>query len=373
MAGGETVSDLQLFMIMFVVMGIVIMGMVAWGRLMMWRAGDIPHPFASPDQPRSPAHNQQACRTAVSPPALLQTRPHAQWWPIVTRQVHHLLLVGESQEGKTTTARALLQARALTDTILVIDPHGKLNDWGVPVVGMGRDWGAIDEALIALEQELSRRYTPDEPLGEPLSIFFDEWPAIAANCPSAKRVLLALAQEGAKARMRLVVLAQQATVEGLGIKGQGDARRNFARLLLGSFALREIPDIAGQSWPAVLDWRGEMQSVDRQYLPRLVEQRTVQPHIWSFAHSNSATAHSAHMNGHSAPFVHSAHEQNEPELPLPRDLNEQRMLVHAITLHAQGKGKQAALIEAFGAKPGGSSGWRRAVALFDAVMIQPNE
>jgi NaMN:DMB phosphoribosyltransferase len=50
--------------------------------------------------------------TPATTPALV---PHAQWWPQVVQQVVHLLIVGESQEGKSTTARALLHARARSE------------------------------------------------------------------------------------------------------------------------------------------------------------------------------------------------------------------------------------------------------------------
>jgi hypothetical protein len=193
--------------------------------------------------------------------------------------VHHLLIVGETQEGKSTTARALLIDRARTDSIVVIDPHAKLNGWGVPTIGDGRDFAAIDAALVALEAEMSRRYTPGEDIGASLTIFIDEYPAIADECRHAKQAFLRLAREGAKVRMRLVVLTQDANVETLGIRGQGAARSNFARLLLSSFAVRECKPLAGQAWPAALDWRGSLIIVDRSQLVRL-SRRQVQARRW---------------------------------------------------------------------------------------------
>lgn len=214
--------------------------------------------------------------TPTAPPSMpsqghtSHVAPHAQWWPAVVNEAHHLLLVGSTQSGKTTTACALLCARAQRDHILVIDPHAKLSPWQCDAVGTGRDWDGIDAALVALETEMSRRYAPSEAIGEPLTIFIDEWPAIAANCRNAKRVFLALAQEGAKVRMRLVVLTQQPTVEALGIPGQGDARNNFSRLLLGSFATK-LAEAAIGRWAAVLDHQGQVQAVDRGRLPGLVQ------------------------------------------------------------------------------------------------------
>jgi hypothetical protein len=114
----------------------------------------------------------------------------------------------------------------------------------------------------------------------PLTIFIDEYPAIAANCPSAKQAFLTLAREGAKARMRLVILTQDANVETLGISGQGAVRRNFTRLLLSSFAVQALPESRGQAWPAVLEHRGSLRVVDRSHLPKLALQRARRARVW---------------------------------------------------------------------------------------------
>jgi hypothetical protein len=174
----------------------------------------------------------------------------------------------------------LLHARAATDDLLVLDPHGKFNPWGVPVVGVGRDWIAIDTAFTALREELSRRYRPGEPVGRPLTIFIDEYPAIAANCPEARATFLSLAREGAKPRMRLVVLTQDANVETLGISGQGEVRKNFTRLLLGSFAVQAMSACAPQRWPAVLEHRGTRTMVDRSALPKIAAHPVAQAPMW---------------------------------------------------------------------------------------------
>jgi hypothetical protein len=230
--------------------------------------------------PHAPRNTSTPTQPATTPdPAAPRTAPHSEWWPVVVGDVHHLLIVGETQEGKSTTARALLIDRARTDSIVVIDPHAKLNGWGVPTIGDGRDFAAVDAALVALEAEMSRRYTPGEDIGAPLTIFIDEYPAIADECRHAKQAFLRLAREGAKVHMRLVVLTQDANVETLGIRGQGAARLNFARLLLSSFAVRECKALAGQAWGACLDWRGNLIIVDRSQLVRL-SRRQVQARRW---------------------------------------------------------------------------------------------
>jgi hypothetical protein len=92
--------------------------------------------------------------------------------------------------------------------------------------------------------------------------------------------LLVLAREGAKARMRLVILTQDANVETLGISGQGAVRCNFTRLLLRSFAVQALPESRGLAWPAMLEHRGSLRAVDRSHLPKLALQRTRRARVW---------------------------------------------------------------------------------------------
>jgi hypothetical protein len=216
---------------------------------------------------------------AMTPPDT-RIRTHEEWWPIVLNKVHHLLVVGTTQEGKSTSVRALVKERARTDLVLVVDPHGKLNRWGVPAVGIGRRWTEIDQTFQALQDELSRRYREGEDIGHPLSIFIDEYPTIASNCSNAKRTFLDLAREGAKVKMRLVILTQSPNVEALGISGEGDARDNFSKLLLSSFAIRVFPDLEGSAWPAALEHRFSNVRVDRSRLLDLAERETPSPNVW---------------------------------------------------------------------------------------------
>lgn len=240
--------------------------------------------YADPDLvPRRsrPAPRQARPHTSAPPaPADARVQPHEEWWPIVLNKVHHLMVVGSTQEGKSTSVRALVKERARTDLVLVIDPHGKLNKWGTPAVGTGRNWAQIDQTFQALQAELSRRYREDEEIGAPLSIFIDEYPTIAANCQHAQRTFLDLAREGAKVRMRLVVLTHSPNVEALGISGQGDARDNFSKLLLSSFALRVFPDLEGTAWPAALEYKASAMRVDRSRLLDLSERETPPPNVW---------------------------------------------------------------------------------------------
>lgn len=224
-----------------------------------------PAPLTTPAQ-KSPATSPLSASPEWATPKP-KVAPLGEWWPAVVG-AHHVLLSGATQSGKSTTARALLASRQVTDAIVVIDPHGKLNHWGdVPVIGIGRDWTGIDAALTRLDAELSRRYADGQEIGQPTTIFIDEWPSIVSECGNARKALTRIAREGAKVGLKLVVLAQETTVRALGIEGEGDVRRNFTRLLLGEAATREIGDAGAH--PAALDTGNGARAVDRSKLPEI--------------------------------------------------------------------------------------------------------
>ncbi|GAB4474484.1 MAG: hypothetical protein OHK0037_35420 [Elainellaceae cyanobacterium] len=153
------------------------------------------------------------------------------WADLARRPNHypHLLLLGKTGAGKTHLAEKLLSL--LPGDRLVISPHVRPNEFpGVPKVGMGRDYGAISEALAELEQEMQQRYeqyAKGIDAGRWLNVVIDEYPAIAAYCKNASGVIQVLAREARKVRIRLVILAQGGEVKTLGIEGQGSLRECF--------------------------------------------------------------------------------------------------------------------------------------------------
>lgn len=271
-------SDAQLFLIMFGVISLIIGCIAVFGKLaerrQTWPVVGYQRQAAAPAQqqrrtpdlaPRQPASPELA-PTALPPirPATLRT-----WWPAVLYHRGHLMIVGETQSGKSTTAFALLSARAQTDLVMVIDPHEKLNPWPLQAANSGRDFAQIDQLFQALDRELTRRYAPGEPAGAPLSIFIDEWPVIAAECPSAPKAFKRLVREGAKAGLRIVLLTQEASTKALGIEGEGPVRENLWRVLLGSFAAG-VPGVSSER-PAALERRGERVAVSVQGLDQVVQ------------------------------------------------------------------------------------------------------
>ena len=196
------------------------------------------------------------------------------WWPHIVGSPITVMIVGESQSGKSTTARALLAERAQTDRIMILDPHEKFNDWGAlqeTVIGRGRDLDAIVAAVADLHIEFERRFKRDEQIADGLTIFIDEVPAIIAAAPEVSDYLAAWLLEGAKARFRVVFLTQEPGVEALGLKGKGRVRLSTRKVLLGAYAAG-VP--GALAWPAAIEVRGATVSIDGSALLAMAARAT---------------------------------------------------------------------------------------------------
>lgn len=134
--------------------------------------------------------------------------PHTDWWPKVLAHHSHIDLIGQNTSGKTTLATAVLTERAKTDKVVILDLHAKFNGWaGLPAIGAGRDINAIAQAFSVLHTEFERRFRVGEAVGEPLTIFIDEYPALALLLPTIVPLVKQWLREAPKAGIRLVMLA----------------------------------------------------------------------------------------------------------------------------------------------------------------------
>jgi hypothetical protein len=202
------------------------------------------------------------------------------WSDLARRPNHypHLLLLGKTGAGKTCLAEKLLNL--LPGDRLVISPHVRPHEFpGAPKVGMGRDYGAISEALAELEQEMQQRYeqyAKGIDAGRWLNVVIDEYPAIAAYCKNASGVIQVLAREARKVRIRLVILAQGGEVKTLGIEGQGSLRECFTFCRGRGFVedhARRLKDEAIARWVASqgFPWMVEDQPADTSTLAAVSE------------------------------------------------------------------------------------------------------
>ncbi|MBA3470779.1 MAG: ATP-binding protein [Herpetosiphonaceae bacterium] len=207
----------------------------------------------------------------------------------------HLMIVGPTNAGKSTMARAVLWGRVEQgDQVLILDPHAAPDEWsGVPAVGTGRDYPAIEQAMLALLTEMTDRYQQraERPgyVAQALTIFIDEWPSIQTHCKAtAATFMAALAQEGRKVAMRLVILTQSNRVESLGIAGKGDIRDNFTTLLLAEKALELCPASGSLDRPAAVNQGGGYVAAYAGFAPSVADRKMSYIVLWQPTASDPA-------------------------------------------------------------------------------------
>jgi hypothetical protein len=196
-------------------------------------------------------------------------------------QEPHLIMLGNTGSGKTVLARALLVEWAVSHRgegeILVLDPKNRPGKWGdAPVVGIDANlsFAPIRAACRAVMAELRQRqlamnqhgYTEDD--FTPLLVLIDEYGYTASEVGNdLSQLFVKAGRIGRELRVKLVVCNQSQRVADLGVEGKGDLRDNYGHILLGEFATQEMPDLAGQRYPAVLRTRGQTKTLDTRLAP----------------------------------------------------------------------------------------------------------
>jgi len=194
----------------------------------------------------------------------------------------HVLVLGETGAGKSTLVKFLVSHAAAAS--IVLDSHAAPDDWqGMTVIGMGRNYRAIGEAVSQLVGFMDSRYqarSQGQKQFEPLLVLVDEFPAAAANLgKSFTDNIMLLVREARKVSIRLIILSQGSEVKTLGIEGQGSIRECFAIVSIGKFAVeraKSLKDpqikqfIESAQYPAMLDdLPCELPNIDRVSLPSL--------------------------------------------------------------------------------------------------------
>ncbi|MBN2149706.1 MAG: hypothetical protein JW726_20130 [Anaerolineales bacterium] len=141
-----------------------------------------------------------------------------------------VVIYGPTGSGKTSAIQNMLRKRS--GKVVVLDAHYAPGEWHPNwiVVGAGRNWGAIGQALTVLVLELENRYqrkARGEVNFEPLHVAVDEMSALTSNIPDAGKQLITLAQEGRKVNIFVVLTPHSTEVRQMGMEGAGDARENF--------------------------------------------------------------------------------------------------------------------------------------------------
>lgn len=185
------------------------------------------------------------------------------WWRKFLKDAVHVMLVGETNAGKSTAGRAIARTRIeMGHKVLIIDIHTKKDTWhGALVIGGKRNFAQVEAVFKHISLELARRYEiwgdayeGDDLSAElyPVTIIMDEVPAVMKACPSAAAVIKDIAREGRKVNMFLILLTQSDRVKTLNIEGEGDVRQNFWYLYLGDKAVEQDKRCRQLKYPAFL-------------------------------------------------------------------------------------------------------------------------
>lgn len=172
----------------------------------------------------------------------------------------HILLAAETGGGKSTTARKILEPRITAgEDLFIIDPHS--SQWfDLPTVGGGENWPQVRAALLAVYEEYQRRlderdaYNRETGAELPVSHFkrltvlLDEANGARLALDVGKRnevtpwarFAKALGSGARKVRISVLLLAQSANVEDLGLSGP--MRENFTRVALDTATIRRMLD-----------------------------------------------------------------------------------------------------------------------------------
>lgn len=220
------------------------------------------------NQPLTALHVPPALPAPQEPAQLLPPQnivSHEVWFEKAANALH-LVVLGESGSGKTTLVKALVNSSRALGRVIALDPHGRAKDWpGLVIVGNGRNYEAIEQAMKGALEELSHRYKAYDAGQDEfkrLTFIVDETTAIAEKCKSWPVFFKDISCEGRKVNMRLIVLIHGKGVKTLNLEGQGDLRNNLIFLYLGKHATNQMSESSQLDRPAVMEMEGVNRLID---------------------------------------------------------------------------------------------------------------
>lgn len=132
-------------------------------------------------------------------------------------QAQRVLLAGPSNAGKSNLVKHVILERSRYSNIVVIDPHSPSEILGFDVIGAGRDYVQIDEALRSLVLLMSERYDDVKQHRakyfehDHISVFVDEFTSIKREVDQAGEILTTLLTESRKVNISLCILVHALT------------------------------------------------------------------------------------------------------------------------------------------------------------------
>ena len=196
------------------------------------------------------------------------------WYTINLGNCYHILIAGQTGNGKTTLIRQLLMQMILKGCCCyLIDPmykevkgvsdDRKVECWEPLATRMSMNPSETNQThktrdelfqRIDLKMDARNKERGDarvERRWKPIFIFVDEGPNVIKNCPHAEEVIGRIVREGRQLKVFLVLVTQSAQVQSLGV-GTDDLSQFCTRFYLGGDdrtrreIMNQLPKDAGQ-------------------------------------------------------------------------------------------------------------------------------
>jgi hypothetical protein len=168
----------------------------------------------------------------------------------------HLIVLGDTGTGKTTTAQYVAVENSILGgvSVKVYDCEGMfklLPGW--TLIGAGEDFDAINTAMAEDLSALSEFFaTGQVESKEPTHIHIgEEFPDIADQCDNASSWVDRHSRRGRKAGRFLILLSQYDQISAFGLEGKSSLLKNFRIIRLGEFALAHAKRLKN---PALVKW-----------------------------------------------------------------------------------------------------------------------
>lgn len=181
-------------------------------------------------------------------------------------EASHVATIGPTGAGKSTLLRVLCYEAAMHGkNVMILDPHATPDSWphGLTVIGGGRDYNKISEALELIYCKMHSRYNElsigkvKEREHPAIYIICDEWRAIVQNIPDAGKKLGAIITEARKVNLKIVLGGHSPYLKGLGLEDSA-IRESLMLCFLRTKNNERWAEIDGKNYSLPTPLPGEM-------------------------------------------------------------------------------------------------------------------